>query len=373
MTTSEPAPGTEKRGRHARSEDEPEEVDAAPEPTREPEPTSESDSTPEPEESTPEPEPAPPEEPASEKPRRSRFAAGPPLGRHPAGNSLLLSSGLLLGLFLAPALFGRLDFDVFERAAANARSAATPWPAGGEPWFWPSWVAALAGVVALVLVALGLIGVRLPGLVVGVLGLVLAVTTARASWATLDVVDARLWDLVPVCLICLLAFGLAVSGLAHWRSPGDDQPGSGVAGVASSVLAGIVVALLLLVGGAGIARFQEEGRGPAGPPQKLAGLLSIRADDAARDVAGAWVPQLAAQQLGDDDAAATGFAAGHRLWSVRFPVLLVRGDDVTEGDLDDSWWLTVAAQGFASEAGVAQWCAANGLAPPACVPQRLAD
>ncbi|WP_324273654.1 hypothetical protein [Blastococcus brunescens] len=74
---------------------------------------------------------------------------------------------------------------------------------------------------------LALLAVRLPDLVVLVLGAVLAVTTARAAWATLDVVNSRLWHLVPVCLVCLLAFGLAVSGAAHWRSPDEAGAGGG--------------------------------------------------------------------------------------------------------------------------------------------------
>lgn len=305
-------------------------------------------------------------------PSRLRLGAGAPVGRHPAGNALLLASGLLLGLFLAPAVLGRLDFAVPDRAAAAARSAATRWPGGGEPWFWPNWVAVLAGVVAVVLVAVALAGVRLPDVVVAGLGLVLAVTTARAAWATLDVVDARIWDLLPVSALCLTAFALALSGLAHWRAPADDDPGSGAGGVATPVLVGLGLALLLLLGGATVAHVQAEGLGPAGPPQDVAGLLTVRADDAAAagDLAGPWVPQLEATQIADDDAA-TGYSVRHRDRAALLPVLLVRGDDVT-GGLDDSWWLSVAAEGFATEAEAAQWCATAGLAPPRCVPQQLA-
>jgi hypothetical protein len=49
-----------------------------------------------------------------------------------------------------------------------------------------------------------------------VLGVALAVPTARAASAALAVVNSRLWHLLPVYL---LAFGLAVSGAARWRSP----------------------------------------------------------------------------------------------------------------------------------------------------------
>ena len=48
-------------------------------------------------------------------------------------------------------------------------------------------------------------------------------------------------------------------------------------------------------------------------------------------------------------------------------------DDVTADDLDDGWWLTVAAQGFPDAAAVQQWCAGAGLAPPACTPRQLTD
>ncbi|RBY76248.1 hypothetical protein DQ239_14795 [Blastococcus sp. TF02-09] len=314
------------------------------------------------------------EAPAATKRRRFALRAGYPLGRHRAGGQLLLAAGLLLGLFLAPAVLDRLDYDVPRRAAAAARSAATTWPGGGEPWFWPSWVALLAGVVALVLVVVAVVGVRLPGLVVGALGLVLAVTTARAAWATLDVVNGRLWDLLPVVIVCLLAFGLAVAGTAQSRAPdGDGDAGSGAGGAASTALGGAVLAVVLLVGGATVAHVQAEGLGPAGPPQDVAGLLSIRADDAAAadDLAGRWVPQLDAAEIADD-AAATGYSARHRDRAGVLPVLLLRGDDVIADELDDGWWLTVAAQGFPDEAAVQQWCAGAGLAPPACVPRELA-
>ena len=304
-----------------------------------------------------------------------RWTGGHPLGRHRAGGPLLLSAGLLLGLFLAPVVLDQLDFDIPRRASRAARSAATDWPGGGEPWFWPSWVALLAGAVAVVLVVVALAGVRLPNLAVAGLGAVLAVTTARAAWATLDVVNGRLWDLIPVCLVCLLAFGLAVAGTAQWRAPdGDgDDAGSGAGGAASAALGGAGLAVVLLVGGATVAYVQAEGLGPAGPPQDVAGLLSTRAADAAAadDLGGPWVPQLDAAQIPDDEAA-TGYSLRHRDRGAVVPVLLVRGDDVTAGDLDDSWWLTVAAQGFADEAGAQQWCADAGLAPPACVPRELA-
>lgn len=410
--TSDPTPTTEKRGRHARSADDAD-TDAAPnenqrpeEPAAEepaddrpaddgPEQPREDDAPQQPDaskftETEPE-EPAaaakePPveerpaqdrpvdERPAEERPaKRSWFRPGRtphPLGHHPAGTSLVMSAALLIGLALAPVVFDQLDFDIANRAARTARSAAAPWPGGGEPWFWPSWVAMVAAVVAVVLLVLAFTGVRLPDLAVLVLGVVLAVATARAAWATLDVVNSRLWDLIPVALICLLAFGLAVSGAAHWRSPEGDGKGSGAGSAAGVAAAGVALSLVLLAGGAAVASVQAKGLGPGGPPQDVAGLLSIRAADA-REVdvlSGGWAPQLAAAQVGEDDAAATAFSARHRDSTALTPALLARGDDVG-GDLDDTWWVSLAAQRFGSEAEVAQWCTSSGL--PECTPLRI--
>ncbi|SOE03571.1 hypothetical protein [Blastococcus haudaquaticus] len=382
MTTSDPNATTGERGRHVRSATSPEREphenkapdDAAPEPAQD-DRAAEATAAPGDAPQDPQQQPTVPGPGDGDQPqkadKRAWFrpgAATHPLGHHPAGNSLLMSSGLLTGLALAPMVFDQLDFDIATRAARTARSAAASWPGGGEPWFWPAWVALLAGAVALLLLAVALAGVRLPDLVVLVLGAVLAVTTARAAWATLAVVNARLWDLIPVALICLLAFGLAVSGAAHWRSPDGDSPGSGAGGAAGVAIAGVALALLLLAGGATVASVQAKGLGPGGPPQALAGLLSTRAADAAAvdDLAGPWVPQVAAAQVADDPAA-TAYSTVHRDWTARTPALLVRGDDVT--GLDDSWWLTVAAQGFASEAEVQAWCTANAL--PGCTPVQV--
>ncbi|WP_164704654.1 hypothetical protein [Blastococcus litoris] len=415
MTTSDPTPTTEKRGRHARSADyadpepnanqrpdgdPPGEAEAhgatppgtGPEDTRQdatspeepPEEQAEDDERPaqpqaqeytetEPEKSAQddEPEEVGKDHPAEDRPaKRSWFRPGRtlhPLGHHPAGTSLLMSSGLLIGLSLAPVIFDQLDFDIATRAARAARSAAAPWPGGGEPWFWPSWVAMVAAVVAAVLIVLAFTGLRLPDLAVLVLGVVLTVSTARAAWATLDVVNSRLWDLLPLCLICLLAFGLAISGTAHWRSPEDAATGTGAGGAAGVVAAGAALSLILLAGGAAVASVQAKGLGPGGPPQDVAGLLSTRAADAPEvDVLdGGWAPQLAAAQVGDDDAAATAFSARHRDSTTRTPALLARGDDVGS-DLDDTWWVSLAAQRFGSEQEAAQWCASSGL--PECVP-----
>ena len=364
MTTSGPNPPTQRRGRHARSDDYPEQD--VTEPTGTPQDTDDAGAgraaAPPADPRARDAEPAVDTPPAERSWFRSRSGnAHHALGLHPAGTSLLLSSGLLAGLALAPVVFGQLDFDITTRAARAARSAAAPWPAGSEPWFWPPWVALLAGAVAVVLAVLALVAVRLPDVVVLVLGVVLAVTTARAAWATLDVVNSRLWDLLAVCLVCLLAFGLAVSGAAHWRSPDEAGAGGGAGNAAGMVGAGLVLALLLIAGGATIAKVQESGLGAAGPPRDVAGLLSTRSADssAVDDLGGAWVPQLAAAEI-PDDAAATAFSARHRDWTARFPVLLVRGDDV-RGDLGETSWLTVVDQRFASEAEAQAWCAGSGV------------
>ncbi|TFV61989.1 UNVERIFIED_ORG: hypothetical protein E4P37_18095 [Bacillus sp. AZ43] len=394
MTTSDQSPTTEKRGRHARSEDDvPDDAAADARADSEERPTEDGNATAgqaadddaeaaddagdpasgtadEPQQSETPPPPATAERPAR---RRSRFRLGGhalhPLGHHPAGVSLLMSAALLTGLALAPVVFDQLDFRIAERAADTARSAAASWPGGGEPWFWPSWVALLAAVVAVVLLVLGFTGVRLPDLAVLALGVVLAVATARAAWATLAVVNSRLWHLLPVCLICLLAFGLAISGAARWRSPDEDGKGRGAGGAAGVVVGGWVLALLILIGGATIANVQESGLGPPGPPQDVAGLLSVRSADAPAldDLRGGWVAQVAAAEVGDDDAAATAFSAAHRDATTRFPAVLARGDDV--GIADDRTWLTLAGISFADQAAAQAWCTANAV--PGCTAQEV--
>jgi hypothetical protein len=161
VTTSDPSATTDKPGRHARSADH-----AEPESEENEHPVGAAGA---------------PERGTSDDDRpRKRYWFRPgrtlhPLGQHPAGTSLLMSSVLLTGLSLAPLVFDQLDFDITARAARTARSASAPWPSGGEPWFWPSWVAMLAAVVAVVLIVLAFTGVRLPDLAVLVLGGVLAV------------------------------------------------------------------------------------------------------------------------------------------------------------------------------------------------------
>ena len=102
------------------------------------------------------------------------------------------------------------------------------------------------------------------------------------------------------------------------------------------------------------------------PPQDLAGLLSIRAADAPAldDLRGSWVPQVAAAQA-SDDAGGTAYAAVHNAWATRFPTVLARGDDIGAPDLDDTWWVSLVQQPFASQEEAAAWCTGNGLARPA--------
>jgi hypothetical protein len=211
-----------------------------------------------------------------------------------------------------------------------------------------------------------------------VLGGVLTLTTARAAWATVDVVDAGLWELVPLCLLCVLAFGLAATATARWRSaPGSDGTGGeGIGGVVAATLASWLVVVLVLLAGAAIAasaRTHAFGDA-ASPPQGLAGLLSVHASDGPvlDDYRGAWVAQLAAAQV-SDDAGASGFAVVHHDRSAQLPTLLVRGDDTGAPDLDDTWWVTVVRQAFGSKAEVENWCAEHGMTAPDCVPRLITD
>lgn len=372
MTKADPDPTSRKRGRHARSDeddDEPVAAGATPAGARSQEPGSERPSVVPP--PTGRPRTAAAED--EDRPRRVPHA----IGRHPTATPLLTAAGLVTGIDLAPLLLDRLRFEVALDAAANARSAAAPWPADAAPWFWPPEVAMLAFAVAAAVLLLALVGVRLPDVAVLALGAVLALTTARATWATADVVDAGLWELAPLCLLCLLAFGLAVTATLRWRSmPGSDgSGGEGAGGVAAAALAAWLVVVLVLLAGAAItdsARTHAFGDADS-PPQGLAGLLSLRASDGpAMDAyRGTWMAQLAAAQVSDDDAAASAFAVVHHDRSLALPTLLVRGDDTGAPDLDDTWWLTVARETFGAKVEVENWCAEHGLAAPGCVPRLI--
>ena len=308
-----------------------------------------------------------PREEASAEPAKKRSAHA--IAHHPAGASLLTAAGLVTGLALAPLLFDQLRFEVATRAADAARSAAAPWPAGGEPWFWPGWVAMTALLVGIAVLVVAAVGVRVPDAVVLVAAAVLAVTTARAAWATFAVINAHLWELIPVCIVCLLAFGSAAAAAFRWRSSDSADSGSNAGEVAGVTIGAWLLVVLLFLGGSAIASSAQTHAfgNVTSPPQDLAGLLSVRAADARAldDLRGSWVPQLGAAQVGDD-AAASAYAVAHHDFTARFPTLLARGDDVGAPGLDDTWWLSLSAQGFGSRDEAAAWCAANGVT---CTPQ----
>lgn len=383
MATTEPNAGEERRGRHAKSDDPDRHVDAADE-DREPahaETAEREDGNPrdEPAAEQVQPHQPPPDQPRAEElspetreqrlPERSARHA---IAHHPAGSSLLTSAGLVTGLALVPLLLDRLRFEVAARAADAARSAAAPWPADGEPWFWPGWVATLATVVAVVVLVVAAVGVRLPDLAFLVTAVVLAVPSARAAWSTIDVLNAHLWELVPACLVCLGAFGSAVAAALRWRSGESTATGAGTGEVAGVTLGAWLLVVLLFLGASGIAssaRTHAFGN-VTSPPQDLAGLLSVRAADAPqlRDMRGSWVPQLGAAEVGDD-AAATAYAVVHNGFTARFPTVLARGDDVGAPDLDSSWWLSLAVARFASQDAAAGWCSASGIV--GCTPRQV--
>ena len=403
MTTTDPNTGDQQRGRHAKRADVDRTADAA-DAEREPAHAADDDGRPpddeagnkepkdekpddeeptddaadeKPAQQPPEEAPAPPppapaqrrEEPAAE-PKRKRSSHA--IAHHPAGSALLTAAGLVTGLSLVPLLFDALRFEVATRAGDAARSAAAPWPGGGLPWFWPGWVATLATVVAVVVLVVAAAGLRLPDIAVLATAAVLAVTTARAAWATIDVLNAHLWELVPVCLVCLVAFGAAVTAAFRWRSGESTATGAGTGEVAGVTLGAWLLVVLLLLGGSAIASSAQTHAfgNVTSPPQDLAGLLSVRSADSpdVADLHGSWVAQVGAAQV-KDDAAATAYAVVHHGFTTRFPTLLARGDDVGAPGLDDSWWLSLADQAFGSSAEAAAWCSASGVA--GCTPLQV--
>jgi len=376
VTTTEPNAGEERRGRHAKRNDEdrtadPADVERAPAhgaDEDEPEPADDAPAEEEPaEEVPPQPRQEGPREERPEK-RSSRHA----IAHHPAGSCLLLSAGLLTGLALAPPVFDRLRFEVATRAADAARSAAAPWPAGGEPWFWPGSLAVLATVVAIVVLVIAAFGVRLPDLAVLAAALLLAVPAARAAWATLAVLDAHLWELVPLCIVCVAAFGSAVAAAFRWRSGQNPATGAGASEVVGVTLGAWLLVVLLFLGGSAIASSAQTHAfgNVTSPPQDVAGLLSVRAADApqVRDLRRHWAAQVGAAQV-HDDADASAYAVVHHDLTTKFPTLLARGDDVGEPGLHSSWWLSLAAQPFASSAEASAWCATSGVA--GCTPRLI--
>ncbi|TFV87436.1 hypothetical protein [Blastococcus sp. CT_GayMR16] len=314
-------------------------------------------------------------QPREEQPAEpTRKRSGHAIAHHPAGPSLLTAAALVIALALVPLLFDQLRFEVASRAADAARSAAAPWPAVSEPWFWPGWVATAAAIIGLVVLVVAAIGIRLPDVAVLVTAVVLAAATARAAWATFGVLNAGLWELIPVCIVCVIAFAAAVTAAFRWRSPDKDDSGTGAGEVAGVTIGAWLLVVLLLLGGSAIASSAETHAfgNVTSPPQDLAGLLSVRAADAPEldDLRGSWVPQVAAAQV-DDDAGASAYAVVHHDWTTRFPTVLARGDDVGADDLDDTWWLSLVAQPVGSEAEAAAWCATNSV--PNCTPRLIGD
>jgi hypothetical protein len=367
VTTADPNAEAQQRGRHARRDDgddrpreEKPDPPAAEEPPAVKKPADQKSRYQKPADEVP-------AEPFRTRPRHA-------LAHHPAGASLLTAAGLVTGLALVPLLFDQLRFEVAARAADAARSAAAPWPAGAEPWFWPGWVATTAALIGVVVLVVAAVGLKLPDVLVLATAVVLAVATARAAWATFDVLDAHLWELIPVCIVCGIAFAGAVTGAFRWRSPDSDDAGTGAGEVAGVTVGAWLLVVLLLLGGSAIASSAQTHAfgNVTSPPQDLAGLLSVRSADAPElaDLRASWVPQVAAAQVGDD-AGASAYAVRHHEWTTRFPTVLARGDDVGGSDVDDTWWLSLVAQPFGSEQEAAAWCAANRLAPPDCLPRRI--
>ena len=135
-----------------------------------------------------------------------------------------------------------------------------------------------------------------------------------------------------------------------------------------------LLVVLVLLGGSAIASSAETHAfgNVTSPPQDLAGLLSVRAADAPEldALRGFWVPQVAAAQV-TDDTGASAYSVRHHDVRARFPTVLARGDDVGAPDLDDTWWLSLAQQPFASQQEAAAWCATNNV--PDCVPRLVGD
>lgn len=361
MTKADPDPPSERRGRHARSDDR-------------------DDATPPPQEPKDEaPSPAPPtagatraESSGADRAPRTLY----PIGRHPAGVPLLIAAGLVTGLSLVPLLFDRLRWSIALEAAADARSAASPWPTGTEPWFTPGWVAGTAFAVAAAVLVLALVGLRLPDVVVLVLSAALTVAMAWAALATLDVVNAGLWELVPLCVLVVVAFALTGTATARWRSTPDVTGGEGPGGVAAAALAAWLAVAVVLLGGAAIASSaRTQVFGDAGAPARgLPGLLTVRANDAGTldGYRGLWTAQLAAARATTDEQA-SAYAVRHHDRSAQYATLLVRGDDTGGTDVDDTWWITLVRQSFGSKAEVEAWCSRAGLAPPDCTPRMIED
>lgn len=293
-----------------------------------------------------------------------------PLRQHASGTPLMWSSGLITGLALVPLVFDQITGSLFFLASGAARSAAPPWPTGGEPWLWPSWVATAVFLLAVAVLAVGISGLKVPSPVVLVVALAIAAGAARAVWSTFTVVNARLWELVPVCAVCVLAFLLAATAAARWR-----QGSSGLTrGAVAVVIGAWVVVTALLLGGTAIVQNVEQSATSSAATAQLGTpwLMSLRAMNAptADDLHGHWAARIAAGQVSDETSAAA-YAARHRDLALRFQVVLVRADDLPAPDMDDSWWLTLVSQPFDTPDAAQAWCTAAGFAPTDCVPVQV--
>ncbi|MFD2090476.1 hypothetical protein [Blastococcus deserti] len=302
------------------------------------------------------------------KPKKGRKPTSwRPLRQHASGTPLLWSSGLITGLALVPLVLDQITGELFLRASGAARSAAPPWPTHGQPWLWPSWMAAVMFLIGVAVLVVGMSGLKVPDAAVLVVALATAAGAARAVWSTFTVINAHLWELVPVCAICVLAFLLAATAAARWR-----QGGGGLTRGAIGVAIGAWVAVTaLLLGGTAIVQNIEKSATSSTATAQLGTpwLMSLRAANAptADDLRGHWVARIAAGQVTDETSAAA-YAGWHRDLTFRFPVVLVRADDLSLPDMDDSWWLSLAGQPFDTPDAALAWCTAAGVAPTECAP-----
>lgn len=308
-------------------------------------------------------------------PRRGISLTLRPLGKHPAGIPLVWSAGLVTGIGLAPLLLERIHLDVFGQAAALARMVAPAWPAGGAPSLWPAAFATLAWFTGAVVVVLAVIGVGLPDLAVLGLAGVLVVTTGRAAWSTLDVVNAQAWAVLPACVVVIVAFLLAARSALAWRKSGTDVASAGP--IPATLFAWFLTLLLIVAGTAGANAAMKQAAQTASsstslPQTGVAGMEAARQADAPAFAAlrGHWAAQIAsARSL--DDAGATAYLQQQQAWAGKFPVVLVRGDDFRSTALDASYWLTFAKQPFGSQTEVQSWCSSQGLGQNDCMPRLL--
>jgi hypothetical protein len=293
-----------------------------------------------------------------------------PLWRHPAGKPLVQSAAIVTGLGLAPLLLDRFQYEEIQRAGRVARLAAPPVPAGTDPTIWPPLLATLAWLVAALVIVLALTGARVPKAVAPVLATVLAATTAFAVWTTIDVVNARDWMTLPVCVLSALAFVTAAQALSLWRRPANPYSSGGA--LKMTLLGWAAVLVVLVAGSAIAAEAPATTSAPLTTAASAPGLDALRSESAGGldGLRGAWVPQVASAQV-YDQAAADALVARHQLWGLRFPVVLARGGDFPSNTLGPEDWMTLINQPLRSEEEVQLWCMAQNLGPNDCVPRQI--